>query len=62
MDFSNAYLQLLGAILLALMGSVAIANWLNRRHGGFMKGWSGAIFIAVCWIAVMVFIVLRVRG
>lgn len=62
MDFSNTYLQILGAILLALMGSIAIANWLNRRHGGFLKGWGGAIFIAICWIAVMALIALKVRG
>lgn len=62
MDFSDAYLKTLGIIVALLMGSVALANWLNRRHGGFMKGWAGALFIAVCWSAGMVFIFLKVHG
>lgn len=61
MDFSDNYLQVLAIVLAALMGSVELINWLNRRHGGFVKGWAGAIFIGVCWTAAMVFIVLKVR-
>ena len=61
MDFSDTYLQTFGVISAALMGSTALANWLNRRHGGFMKGWAGALFIAICWTAALAFIALRVR-
>lgn len=62
MDFSNAYLQIFGVALAVLMGAIALVNWLNRRHGGFLKGWAGMVFIAVCWIAALLFIALRVRG
>ncbi len=62
MDFSAPYLQVLSIVLAVLMGAAAFANWLNRRRGGFMRGWEGAIFIAVCWIAALVLILLRVRG
>jgi len=59
MDFSDRYLVLLGAILAMLTGLVALVNWLNRKHGGFVRGWAGAIFIGVCWLAALVFIVLK---
>jgi len=59
MDFSDKYLEVLGAFLAVLMGLVAIVNWLNRKHGGFARGWAGAIFIGVCWIAGLVLIVLK---
>ena len=62
MDFSETYLQIFALVLAVLMGAIALANWLNRRHGGFLKGWAGMVFIAVCWIAALVFIALRVRG
>lgn len=62
MDFSDTFQQILALALVVLMGAIALANWLNRRHGGFLKGWAGMVFIAVCWIAALVFIVLRARG
>jgi hypothetical protein len=62
MDFSETYLQIFALVLAVLMGAIALANWLNRRHGGFLKGWAGMVFIAVCWIAALVFIALRARG
>jgi hypothetical protein len=62
MDFSETYLQIFALVLAVLMGVIALANWLNRRHGGFLKGWAGMVFIAVCWIAALLFIALRVRG
>jgi hypothetical protein len=62
MDFPEAYQRILAVTLAVLMGAIALANWLNRRHGGFLKGWAGMVFIAVFWIAVLVFIVLRARG
>ncbi|HTI96373.1 MAG TPA: hypothetical protein VL425_07690 [Rudaea sp.] len=62
MDFSDPYLQILALGLALLMGTIALVNWLNRRHGGFLKGWAGMVFIAVCWIAALIFIALRVRS
>lgn len=62
MDFSDPYLQILALGLALLMGAIALVNWLNRRHGGFLKGWAGMVFIAVCWIAALIFIALRVRS
>ena len=62
MDFSNPFLQVIAVVLGFLMALVAGANWLNRRHGGFMRGWSGAVFISVCWIAAIALIMLKVRG
>ncbi|MBS0558398.1 MAG: hypothetical protein JSR27_13420 [Proteobacteria bacterium] len=62
MNFADTYLQLLAIALLVLMGGIALANWLNRGRGGFMKGWAGVVFIAVCWIAALLVIVARVRG
>ena len=37
MDFSAAYLQILALTLALLMGTIALVNWLNRRHGGFLN-------------------------
>lgn len=62
MDFSDTYQQIVAVALAVLMGAIALVNWLNRRHGGFLKGWAGMVFIAVCWIAALVFIALRARG
>lgn len=59
MDFSETHLQILALVLAVLMGTIALVNWLNRRHGGFLKGWAGMVFIAACWIAALVFIALH---
>jgi hypothetical protein len=56
MDFSDNYLRMLAVVLAVLMGMVEFVNWLNRKRGGFVRGWAGAIFIGVCWTAAMVFI------
>lgn len=62
MDFSDKYLQALAATLAVLMGLVALVNWLNRKHGGFVRGWAGAIFIGVCWVAALASIYLKLKG
>ena len=62
MDFSDKYMQVLGVILALSMGLIAAVNWLNRKHGGFVKGWAGAVFIAICWFGAMAWIVLRLKG
>ena len=59
MSFSDKYLQMLGAVLAVSMAIVAAANWLNRKHGGFARGWAGAIFIAVCWFGALSVIVYK---
>lgn len=61
MDFSDSYMQTLGIVLTAVMAAVAGANWLNRRHGGFLRGWAGGVFIAICWFGVLGAIVLRLE-
>jgi len=61
MDFAQRYNAVLLIVLLAVLSAIALINWLNRRHGGFMKGWAGAVFIAVCWTAAIAYIVLQVR-
>ena len=62
MDFSNPFLQAIAVVMALLMSLVAAVNWLNRRHGGFMRGWSGAVFIGVCWIAAIALIMMKVQG
>ena len=62
MDFSNPFLQAIAVVMALLMSLVAAVNWLNRRHGGFMRGWSGAVFISVCWIAAIALIMMKVQG
>lgn len=61
MDFSDPYMQTLGIVLAAVMGTIAGANWLNRRHGGFLRGLAGGVFIAICWFGVLGAIVLRLQ-
>jgi len=61
MDFSDKYLGAFAIAAALAMGGVAAANWLNRRHGGFVKGWAGAIFIGICWTSAMLWLLVRVR-
>jgi len=61
MDFSDPYMQLLGIVIAAVMAAIAGVNWLNRRHGGFLRGWAGGVFIAICWFGVIGAILLRLN-
>ena len=61
MDFSDRYLEVLGVAAAFAMTVVALINWLNRKHGGFVKGWAGAIFIGVCWIGAVAIILLKLK-
>ncbi|HZP67230.1 MAG TPA: hypothetical protein VFB32_13085 [Rudaea sp.] len=59
MDLSDNYLQALIVALMTSTALVAAANWLNRKHGGFMKGWAGAIFIAVGSVGAFAILLLK---
>ena len=48
--FTDNFLAILATALAFLLGTTALANWLLRARGGFLKGWAGAVFIAACWI------------
>jgi hypothetical protein len=60
--FLDRYVEVLLAVLLTAMGVVAAINWLNRKHGGFLKGWAGAVFIAIGWMTAMAYVLLKVRS
>jgi len=60
MDLSNHQLEVLAIVLAIVMGAIALGNWLNRRHGGFLRGWAGAVFIGICWIAAIAVIFIKV--
>lgn len=60
MNLSNQIYVLLGLVLALPMAVVALLNWLLRNRGGFARGWAGAIFVAMCWIAGMILIVTRI--
>jgi len=62
MNFSDKYLQIFCVAVALSMALVAMGNWLNRKHGGFLKGWGGAVFIAVCWFGAIAWIVVRLQG
>jgi len=53
--------EIIAIVLLAVMSVVGLLNWLNRRHGGFARGWAGAIFIGICWMGAIAVILLKVR-
>jgi len=55
--FTDNFLIILAIVLAILLGITALANWLLRSRGGFLKGWAGAVFIGACWIAGLALIV-----
>jgi hypothetical protein len=57
MNFSEAFLLNLSIVLAVSMAMLAVLNWVFRKHGGTAKGWAGAVFIGICWIAALVFII-----
>lgn len=59
--FDQTYLTI-GIVLSLPMMMVALLNWALRNHGGFARGWTGAIFVGICWVASMVVIVLKARS
>jgi hypothetical protein len=57
---SNQFLLLLGLLLAVPVVVVAVLNWSFRSQGGIAKGWGGALFIGLCWIATVALILQRV--
>lgn len=62
MNLSDQIYLILGVVLGLPMLVVALLNWLLRNHGGFARGWAGAIFVGICWAAGMILIVSKVVG
>lgn len=62
MNLSDQLFLILGIILCLPMAVVALLNWLLRNRGGFARGWAGAIFVGMCWIAGMALIVFKALG
>ena len=60
MNLSNEFLVNLSIVLAVSMAALALLNWMFRKHGGIAKGWAGAVFIGICWIAALVFIIKKV--
>ena len=47
---------------LALGITLGLLNWVLRNHGGFARGWAGAIFVGICWAAGLAIIVVKTFG
>lgn len=62
MNFSDEALVYLGVALAVPLAAVALLNWIFRKRGGFARGWTGAFFIGICWIAALVFIIEKVSS
>ncbi|MDR3387574.1 MAG: hypothetical protein P4L92_11015 [Rudaea sp.] len=60
MNFSDESLVVLVIALALPMAVLAALNWIFRKRGGVAKGWAGAVFIGICWVAAMVIIIQRV--
>jgi hypothetical protein len=60
MNFSDESLLYLGVALAMPIATLTIVNWMRRDRGGFARGWTGAIFIGICWIAGLAFIIEKV--
>jgi len=62
MNATDTLLNILFVTLAVVMAVVGVLNWLNRRHGGFAKGFAGAFFIGICWAAAILIIVVRIHS
>ena len=62
MDFSNPTLFHAGLLIALPVLVMALLNWLLRGRGGLAPGWTGAVFIALCWITALTIIVMRLRA
>jgi|GEM_PF-1453812 len=60
MNSSYDDLTYIGIALAIPLAVVAILNWSFSRRGGFIRGWAGALFIGICWIAGLLLILERV--
>jgi len=61
MDFSDPNLFYIGLLMAAPILVLGLLNLaLRRRGGGFLRGWTGAVFIGICWVAAFAMILARV--
>lgn len=60
MDLSNQTLLLLGVLLATPVVVVAIVNLIFHPRDGIARGFGGALFIGLCWVATIALIVLKV--
>ena len=60
MDFSDPNLLSIGLLMAAPIFALGLLNLaLRPRGGGFLRGWTGAVFIGICWIAAIAMILAR---
>lgn len=60
MDFSDPTMVQIGLLLAVPILALGLLNLLLRkRGGGFLRGWTGALFIGLCWAAAIVMILKR---
>jgi len=62
MNYSDPALVYLSVALAVPLAAMAMLNWAFRNRGGFARGWAGAVFIGICWIAAIVVIIERVSS
>lgn len=55
----NQLLLTIVALIVVSGGSAMLLNWSFRRHGSSVKGLGSALFIMLCWAAVLVSILYR---
>ena len=60
MNYSDEFLIQLCAALAVPIALLTILNWIFRKRGGIAKGWTGAVFIGICWVASLLLILKRV--
>ena len=62
MNFADSTYVWLALVLAVPVSVLLIADFLLRKRGGVMRGWKGAVFIAMCWVASFALIIHRVAS
>jgi len=62
MDLSNQTLLLLGVLLTTPVVVVAIVNLIFHPRNGIVRGFGGALFIGLCWVATIGLIIQKVAN
>ena len=62
MDLSNQTLLLLGVLLMTPVVVVAILNLIFHPRNGIARGFGGALFIGLCWVATIGLIIHKVAN
>lgn len=62
MNFSDPKLLYIAMLLAVPVLTVSLLNLLLRKRGGLLRGWTGALFIGLCWIGALALIVIRLRS